>query len=54
MWLYQAVVKLTVVAFDGKTIHIRRADPIGSYQSQFVNGAEFYADYFGTISGNRI
>jgi hypothetical protein len=54
MWLYQAVAKLTVVAFDGRTIHIHRADPVGTYSSQFVKGAEWYADYYGTISGNRI
>jgi hypothetical protein len=54
MWLYRAVAELTVVAFDGTTIHIHRADPVGSYSSEFVNGAEFYADYYGTISGNRI
>jgi hypothetical protein len=54
MWLYRAVAKLTVTAFDGTTIHIHRADPVGSYSSQFINGAEFYADYYGTISGNRI
>ncbi len=54
MWLYDAVAKLTVVAFDGKTIHIHRADPVGSYSSHFVGGAEWYADYFGTISGNHV
>jgi hypothetical protein len=54
MWLYQAVTKLTVVSFDGRSIHIHRADPVGTYSSQFVNGAEFFADYFGTITGDRI
>jgi hypothetical protein len=55
MWRYQAVTKLTVVAFDGRTIHIHRVDPAGTYSSAFAKDhGEFIGDYFGTIKGNRI
>jgi hypothetical protein len=55
MWRYNAVTKLTVIKFDGRNIHIRRADPAGTYSSAYVAGqGEFIGDYFGTITGSRI
>jgi Sel1 repeat len=55
MWHYNAVANLTIVKFDGRNVHIRRVDPKGTYSSTFVpDHGEFYADYYGTIHGDRI
>jgi hypothetical protein len=60
MWHYGAIAKLTVERFDGRNIVIHREDPNPSYSSpRFADLSKrpdgvFFADYYGTISGNRI
>lgn len=60
MWHYGAVASLTVQKFDGHTIIIHREDPNPSYSSpRFADlnkrpDGVFFADYVGTIHGNRI
>jgi hypothetical protein len=60
LWKFAAIATLTVQKFDGHTIVIHREDPNPSYSSprfadlkKRVDGV-FFADYVGTIRGNRV
>lgn len=60
MWHYTAVASLTVQYFDGQVIRIHREDPNPSYSSpRYADLTKrpdgvFFADYQGTVRGNRI
>jgi hypothetical protein len=60
LWKYAAIASLTVQRFDGRTIVIHREDRNPSYSSpgfadlkKRVDGV-FFADYIGTIRGDRV
>lgn len=60
LWKFAAIATLTVQKFDGHIIVIHREDPNPSYSSprfadlkKRVDGV-FFADYVGTIRGNRV
>jgi hypothetical protein len=60
VWRFGAIADLTVEKFDGHTIVIHREDPNPSYSSpRFADlkkrpDGVFFADYIGTVQGNRI
>ena len=54
LWHFGAVADLTVESYDGRTVVIRRSDPVGTYSSRFGPGGHFTAVYTGTVQGDHI